>query len=61
MEEILTLWLFAGCLHWSRDVCFERERVHVTQEDFEMAVAKVMKKETDKNMLEVDQLFLAAT
>jgi 26S proteasome regulatory subunit T6 len=25
-------------------------RVHVTQEDFEMAVAKVMKKETDKNM-----------
>ncbi len=25
-------------------------RVHVTQEDFEMAVAKVMKKETEKNM-----------
>ncbi|RZC50382.1 hypothetical protein C5167_018805 [Papaver somniferum] len=25
-------------------------RVHVTQEDFEMSVAKVMKKETDKNM-----------
>ena len=25
-------------------------RVHVTQEDFEMAVAKVMKKELDKNM-----------
>jgi len=25
-------------------------RVHVTQEDFEMAVAKVMKKDTDKNM-----------
>ncbi len=25
-------------------------RVHVTQEDFEMAVAKVMKKETDKYM-----------
>lgn len=25
-------------------------RVHVTQEDFEMAVAKVMKKESDKNM-----------
>ena len=24
-------------------------RVHVTQEDFEMAVAKVMKKETEKN------------
>ena len=25
-------------------------RVHVTQEDFEMAVAKVMKKDSDKNM-----------
>ena len=25
-------------------------RVHVTQEDFEMAVAKVMAKDTDKNM-----------
>ena len=25
-------------------------RVHVTQEDFEMAVAKVMRKDTDKNM-----------
>lgn len=25
-------------------------RIHVTQEDFEMAVAKVMKKDTDKNM-----------
>ncbi len=25
-------------------------RVHVNQEDFEMAVAKVMKKDTDKNM-----------
>lgn len=25
-------------------------RVHVTQEDFDMAVAKVMKKDTDKNM-----------
>jgi len=25
-------------------------RVHVTQEDFEMSVAKVMKKDTDKNM-----------
>ena len=26
-------------------------RVHVTQEDFEMAVAKVMKKDDDKNKL----------
>lgn len=25
-------------------------RVHVTQEDFEMAVAKVMKKDADSNM-----------
>ena len=25
-------------------------RIHVTQEDFEMAVAKVMKKDTDQNM-----------
>ena len=25
-------------------------RVHVTQEDFEMAVAKVMKKDSDSNM-----------
>ena len=25
-------------------------RVHVTQEDFELAVAKVMKKDSDKNM-----------
>jgi 26S proteasome regulatory subunit T6 len=25
-------------------------RIHVTQEDFEMAVAKVQKKDTDKNM-----------
>lgn len=25
-------------------------RIHVTQEDFEMSVAKVMKKDLDKNM-----------
>ena len=25
-------------------------RVHVTQEDFELAVVKVMKKDSDKNM-----------
>jgi 26S proteasome regulatory subunit T6 len=25
-------------------------RVHVTQEDFEMAVSKIMKKELDRNM-----------
>ena len=26
-------------------------RMHVTQEDFEMAVAKVMKKDDDKNLI----------
>lgn len=47
--------LICGSFHQS--VCTEagmfalrERRVHVTQEDFEMAVAKVMKKETDKNM-----------
>lgn len=42
---------------FSQAVCTEagmfalrERRVHVTQEDFEMAVAKVMKKETEKNM-----------
>lgn len=41
----------------SKGVCTEagmfalrERRVHVTQEDFEMAVAKVMKKDTDTNM-----------
>jgi 26S proteasome regulatory subunit T6 len=41
----------------SKAVCSEagmfalrERRVHVTQEDFEMAVAKVMKKDSDKNM-----------
>ncbi|MFS7991555.1 putative proteasome endopeptidase complex [Helianthus anomalus] len=36
----------------TKAVMFElrERRVHVTQEDFDMAVAKVMKKETKKNM-----------
>jgi 26S proteasome regulatory subunit T6 len=41
----------------SKAVCTEagmfalrERRQHVTQEDFEMAVAKVMKKDADKNM-----------
>lgn len=41
----------------SKGVCTEagmfalrERRVHVTQEDFEMAVAKIMKKDTDSNM-----------
>ena len=37
------------CTEAGRFALRER-RVHVTQEDFEMAVAKVMKKETEKNM-----------
>ena len=42
---------------WSQGVCTEagmfalrERRIHVTQEDFEMAVAKVMKKDSDSNM-----------
>ena len=41
----------------SKAVCTEagmfalrERRVHVTQEDFEMAVAKVMKKDSDKDL-----------
>jgi len=41
----------------SKSVCTEagmfalrERRIHVTQEDFEMSVAKVMKKDLDKNM-----------
>lgn len=44
----------------SKAVCTEagmfalrERRIHVTQEDFEMAVAKVMKKDTDKDMSQV--------
>merc|ERR1712098_826986 len=47
----------------SKAVCTEagmfalrERRQHVTQEDFEMAVSKVMKKDTDKNM-SLKQLF----
>ncbi|KAJ6431585.1 hypothetical protein OIU84_018965 [Salix udensis] len=58
LTEIVTM--YDVCLHLamlSQAVCTEagmfalrERRVHVTQEDFEMAVAKVMKKETEKNM-----------
>ena len=44
-------------VNYGQAVCTEagmfalrERRVHVTQEDFEMAVAKVMKKDTEKNM-----------
>ncbi|KAG1335541.1 26S proteasome regulatory subunit 8 [Cocos nucifera] len=53
----LCKWLVDGNLILPPAVCTEagmfalrERRVHVTQEDFEMAVAKVMKKETEKNM-----------
>lgn len=51
--HIKTLSLFS----WLQAVCTEagmfalrERRVHVMQEDFEMAVGKVMKKETEKNI-----------
>eukprot|EP00198_Chlamydomonas_reinhardtii_P013772 XP_001703109.1 26S proteasome regulatory subunit [Chlamydomonas reinhardtii] len=48
----------AGCSGAEAKACcteagmfaLRERRVHVTQEDFEMAVAKVMKKDSDKNM-----------
>ena len=40
----------AGCSETGMFALRER-RVHVTQEDFEMAVAKVMKKDDDKNLI----------
>jgi 26S proteasome regulatory subunit T6 len=46
-----------SCLIHLKGVCTEagmyalrERRVHVTQEDFEMAVAKVMQKDSEKNM-----------
>lgn len=45
----LNICLQAVCTEAGMFALRER-RVHVTQEDFEMAVAKVMKKETEKNM-----------
>lgn len=55
-----TLWscnFIHFLFHHLQAVCTEagmfalrERRVHVTQEDFEMAVAKVMKKDTEKNM-----------
>lgn len=49
VHRVLTLCLQAVCTEAGMFALRER-RVHVTQEDFEMAVAKVMKKETEKNM-----------
>lgn len=53
----------ADALTYAQAVCTEagmyalrERRVHVTQEDFEMAVAKVMKKDSEKNM-SISKLF----
>ena len=62
MAYFLLCYIFACSwsvlsIYYLQAVCTEagmfalrERRVHVTQEDFEMAVAKVMKKETEKNM-----------
>ncbi|KAI4377361.1 hypothetical protein MLD38_015000 [Melastoma candidum] len=42
--------LFQRLFALHRDVVLCERRFHLTQEDFEMAVVKVMKKETEKNM-----------
>lgn len=44
------LFIFQAVCTESGMFALRERRVHVTQEDFEMAVAKVMKKETEKNM-----------
>ena len=36
--------------HANRMYALRERRVHVTQEDFEMAVAKIMQKDSEKNM-----------
>lgn len=48
---------YVSCYIFLQGVCTEagmyalrERRVHVTQEDFEMAVAKVMQKDSEKNM-----------
>ncbi|TYG49668.1 hypothetical protein ES288_D10G112600v1 [Gossypium darwinii] len=48
-EKLYSVFLRAVCTESGMFALRER-RVHVTQEDFEMAVAKVMKKESEKNM-----------
>jgi len=51
------LWKYIFLFWKSQSVCTEagmfalrERRIHVTQEDFEMSVAKVMKKDLEKNM-----------
>lgn len=50
-----TLFLKAVCTEAGMYALRER-RVHVTQEDFEMAVSKVMKKDSERNM-SISKLF----
>lgn len=49
LDSLSYFFLQAVCTEAGMFALRER-RVHVTQEDFEMAVSKVMKKETEKNM-----------
>lgn len=43
-------YLLQACCTEAGMFALRERRVHVTQEDFEMAVAKVMKKDSEKNM-----------
>ncbi|KAJ6658179.1 hypothetical protein lerEdw1_001446 [Lerista edwardsae] len=49
VKELIGLYLQGVCTEAGMYALRER-RVHVTQEDFEMAVAKVMQKDSEKNM-----------
>lgn len=45
-----TVWGVTYAISEAGMYALRERRVHVNQEDFEMAVAKVMKKDTEKNM-----------
>ena len=47
----LKLLLCKACCSEAGMFALRERRMHVTQEDFEMAVAKVMKKDDDKNQI----------
>ncbi len=38
------------CYYYAGMFALRERRIHVTQDDFEMAVAKVMKKDSESNM-----------
>ena len=46
----LVIFLLQGVCTEAGMYALRERRVHVTQEDFEMAVAKVMQKDSEKNM-----------